>query len=186
MKDHAELKAKAQQELESFRRQSGRGWALLSSRRLLVLPDRLMTRLGGAAAIWRWTCVSPALLRAPDEVRQAVIAHEWGHARAGHCLATMGSLFGAAAYIASSFTQPPTPLWTALNILLLAGTCGAVLWAIHPNRELEADAVAVDLIGADQMAKGLRWIADQWLDGDMNENMRKRLARLDAIAESGR
>lgn len=77
-----ELRAIAQAEFAAFRRQTGRGRAYLSSPRLVVLPDRFMARFGGGAAIWRWTCVCPALLQAPADVRRAVIAHEWGHANA--------------------------------------------------------------------------------------------------------
>lgn len=175
-----ELRAIAQAELAEFRRQTGQGRAYLSSPRLMIFSDRFMRRFGGAAAIWRWTCICPALLHAPADVRQAVIAHEWGHANAGHCLGTMGALALGLLYSLSTWIAPATWAWVAFNITLLAVICGVLLWVIQPMREFEADAIAARLVGSATMAKGIRWVVDRMRDGKQNENVVARLAKLDA------
>ncbi len=175
-----ELHAIAQAELTEFRRQTGQGRAYLSSPRLVVLSDRFMRRFGGAAAIWRWTCICPALLHAPTDVRQAVIAHEWGHANAGHCLATMGSLALGLIYSVSTWVAPASWGWVSFNMALLGVICWVLLWVIQPLREFEADAIAARLVGPATMAKGIRWVVDHMRDGKPTETVVGRLAKLDA------
>lgn len=180
------LEATAQAEFLDFRGRTGRGWAYFSSPRLVVLPDRLMARFGGAASIWRWTCVCPKLLQAPAEVRQAILAHEWGHARSGHCLATTSAFAVALLYAYISETQPSTGPWLALNIALLLLVGSAVLWTIMPGREFEADDVAAKLLGPVQVVHGIRWIVDHLRDGVQSDAIIARLDRLDRGASEGR
>ncbi len=177
-----ELRAIAQAEFTEFRRQTGQGRAYLSSPRLVILSDRFMRRFGGAAAIWRWTCICPALLHAPADVRQAVIAHEWGHVNAGHCLVTMGSLVLGLIYVLSTWYAPKEWGWVAFNIGLLGVICLMLFWVIHPKREFEADAIAARLVGPATMAKGIRWVVDRMRDGNSTETVVGRLAKLDADA----
>ncbi len=173
----------AQAEYTEIREKIPSNLAVLSSPKLLVLPDRFMAKLGGAAAIYFWLCVSPTLLKAPQEVRQAVIAHEWGHIASGHCNATIGSLVMALLYVLITLATPPGYFWPAVNLVLL-GMIGAVLyWALNGLREFEADDKAADAVGAKNMAYGLRWIVDKMRAGEQTELVRERLRRLDERAE---
>lgn len=177
-----ELHRIAQAEYTEIREKIPSNLAVLSSPKLLVLPDRFMAKLGGAAAIYFWLCVSPTLLKAPQEVRQAVIAHEWGHIASGHCNATIGSLVMALLYVLITLATPPGYFWPAVNLVLL-GMIGAVLyWALNGLREFEADEKAADAVGAKNMAYGLRWIVDKMRAGEQTDLVRERLRRLDERA----
>lgn len=178
-----ELHRIAQAEYTEIREKIPSNLAVLSSPKLLVLPDRFMGKLGGAAAIYFWLCVSPTLLKAPQEVRQAVIAHEWGHIASGHCNATIGALVMALLYVLNTLATPPGTFWPAVNLVLL-GMIGAVLyWALNGLREFEADNVAADAVGAKNMAYGLRWIVEKMRAGEQTELVQERLRRLDERAE---
>lgn len=183
MPNRKELQRIAQAEYTEIREKIPSNLAVLSSPKLLVLPDRFMAKLGGAAAIYFWLCVSPTLLKAPQEVRQAVIAHEWGHIASGHCNATIGSLVMALLYVLITLATPPGYFWPAVNLVLL-GMIGAVLyWALNGLREFEADDKAADAVGAKNMAYGLRWIVDKMRAGEQTELVVERLRRLDERAE---
>lgn len=170
----------ARKELIEFAKRTGRGRAWLASSRLVILPHWFMRRFGGAAAIWRWTCISRELVdNAPADVRRAVIAHEWGHAYSGHCVATIGSLVLALCYAVSSTMSAGSIPWGLANIAMLAAIGTMLLWALHPKREFEADSIAVSLVGSAAMAAALRWIVDNVKDGQMPEAVANRLERLD-------
>lgn len=178
-----ELHRIAQAEYTEIREKLPSNLAVLSSPKLLILPDRFMAKLGGAAAIYFWLCISPTLLKAPKEVRQAVIAHEWGHIASGHCNATIGSLVMALLYVFITLATPPGYFWPAVNLVLL-GMIGAVLyWALNGLREFEADEKAADAVGAKNMAHGLRWIVDKMRNGEQTELVQERLRRLDERAQ---
>lgn len=178
-----ELQRIAQAEYTEIREKVPSKLAILSSPKLMVLPDRFMAKLGGAAAIYFWLCVSPILLEAPKDVRKAVIAHEWGHMASGHCNATIASLVMALLYVFLTLATPPGTFWPAVNLVLL-GMIGAVIyWALNGLREFEADEKAADAIGARNMAHALRWIVDKMRDGEQTELVRERLRRLDERAK---
>lgn len=177
-----ELHAIAQTEFDAIRVKLPSKLAVLASPKLVVLPDRFMAKLGGAAAIYFWTCVGPKLLAAPPEVRRAVIAHEWGHVASGHCNATIGALVGALLYVLITMATPPGYFWPAVNIVILGMTFLGLYWALHGKRELEADDLASMAVGAAGMAYALRWIIDHMRDGEQNEMVRERLRRLDQRA----
>lgn len=181
--DRKELQRIAQAEYTEIREKVPSKLAVLSSPKLLVLPDRFMAKLGGAAAIYFWLCVSPTLLKAPQDVRKAVIAHEWGHIASGHCNATIGSLVMALLYVFLTLATPPGTFWPAVNLVLL-GMIGAVLyWALNGLREFEADEKAADAVGAEGMAHALRWIVNKMRAGVQTELVQERLRRLDERAE---
>jgi Zn-dependent protease with chaperone function len=180
--DRKQLHAIAQQEYTEIREKVPSKLAVLSSPKLLVLPEKFMARMGGAAAIYFWLCVSPTLLNAPKDVRQAVIAHEWGHIASGHCNATIGSLIGALLYVLISLATPPGSFWPLVNLVLLGLMFSAIFWALHGHRELEADEKAADAVGAANMAHGLRWIVDRMRNGEQTDLVKERLRRLDARA----
>ena len=170
----------ARQELVEFAKRTGRGRAWLASSRLVILPHWFMKRFGGAAAIWRWTCISRELVdTAPADVRRAVIAHEWGHAYSGHCVATIGSLVLALCYGISSSIHAGSIPWGLANIGMLAAIGTMLLWALNPKREFEADAIAASLVGSAAMASALRWIVENVKGGQMPEPVVKRLERLE-------
>lgn len=177
--DRKELQRIAQAEYTEIREKVPSKLAVLSSPKLLVLPDRFMAKLGGAAAIYFWLCVSPTLLKAPQDVRQAVIAHEWGHIASGHCNATIGSLVMALLYVLITLATPPGTFWPAVNLVLL-GMIGAVIyWALNGLREFEADEKAAEAVGARNMAHALRWIVNKMRDGVQTDLVQERLRRLD-------
>lgn len=176
--DLKELRAIAQREFAAIRGRVPSRLALLSGRKLLVLPDRFMTRLGGAAAIYGWVCVSPELLKAPPAVRQAIIAHEWGHIACGHCNATLAGLVGVLIYGVISSTTGPGFFWPAVNLAILSIITVAMLWAIHPRREFEADARGAEAVGMASMAAALRWIVDRMNGGVVTDAVAARLDKL--------
>lgn len=177
--DLQELRAIAQREFAAIRGRVPSRLALLSGRKLLVLPDRFMTKLGGAAAIYGWVCVSPELLKAPPAVRQAIIAHEWGHIACGHCNATIAALVGALLYGVITTSTGPGFFWPAVNLANLCVIALALRWALHPKREFEADAKGAEAVGEASMAYALRWIVDRMNAGDVTESVAARLRRLD-------
>lgn len=181
--DRKELQRIAQAEYTEIRGKVPSKLAVLSSPKLLVLPDRFMAKLGGAAAIYFWLCVSPTLLKAPQDVRRAIIAHEWGHIASGHCNATIGSLVMALLYVLITMATPPGTFWPAVNLVLL-GMIGAVIyWALNGLREFEADEKAADAVGAKSMAHALRWIVIRMRGGVQTDLVQERLRKLDERAE---
>lgn len=74
----------AQAEYAELQRLRPSSLSFLASHRLVVLPDWFMRFYGGAAVLYRWTCIGNSLLDAPAEVRKAMLAHEWGHLARGH------------------------------------------------------------------------------------------------------
>lgn len=178
--DLKELQRVAQAEYTEIRELVPSKLAILSSPKLLVLPDRFLARHGGAAAIYFWLCLSPVLLHAPANVRKAVIAHEWGHIASGHCNATIASLVMALLYVLGTLASPPGTFWPAVNLVLL-GMIGAVLyWALNREREFEADEKAAAVVGALDMAHALRWMVEKMRNGEQSELVAERLRRLDA------
>lgn len=173
------LKARAQSDYERIRACRPGACAWHASPRLVVLPDRMMCRLGGAAVVYRWTCVCPALLRAPRRVRRAILAHEWGHVVRGHSLATCASLVLVAAFIVSfALTSAEAVLQPLANLLILAVAAGMSWWALHPGREYEADDVALSIVHADELWDGLAWACLRFRDGRVPVSLEARLGRL--------
>jgi peptidase M48-like protein len=176
----SELARAGQSDLTRFRQQTGRGAAWLTSGRLVVLPDWLMDRLGGAAAIYCWICISPRILAAPDQVRRAVIAHEWGHAVSGHCLAMMAAIVSAVIYAAVTLAAPAGSIGVGIFAIGLLGSMTILmLWALGGKREFEADAVAVELVGAADLAQALRWVVTNMRSGVQTDSIAERLRQLE-------
>lgn len=174
----------AQAEFTEIRQRSPSKKAFLSSPKLLVLPNRFMAKLGGAAAIYRWTCICPKLLEAPPDVRRGIIAHEWGHVASGHSLATMAALILVLIYATLTATMPGGYFWPLVNISLLSIITALLSWALNPKREFEADAHAAKAVGAQTVADSLRWIVEHIRAGEVNEEMIERLKRLDHESSS--
>ncbi|WP_017161546.1 M48 family metalloprotease [Xanthomonas phaseoli] len=173
-------RAAAQREFDAIRHQVRSRWTWLASPRLVVLPNRVMSLYGGAAVMYRWTCISPRLLAAPADVRRAILAHEWGHVVRGHTLATTAAM----ALAVSSAFLPDRGVWPLVSAveMLAAGIC--LLWALHLNREFEADEVAASVVGPAAAARGLRWVLGAVRNGKVDRKTARRLARLEATQEA--
>lgn len=130
---------------------------VIAGSRLVILPDRFLARMGGAASIYGYVCVSPRMLAAPRDVRRAVLAHEWGHVVRGHCMATQVALVLTALYAGMTLFGPTGSAWALVNIAVLATVTALLLWALDSRREFEADQVAVRAVGASAVAQGLEW-----------------------------
>lgn len=166
--------AAIQAEYDAIRRARPGRLAWLASPRLYVMPARFMRAFGGAAVMYRWTCIGPQVLHAPAPVRRALLAHEWGHVVRGHSLAAIASLVLLAAYIASP--------WPPVSIALLAALAAPTLWITRPARELEADDEAVALVGAAELAAAIRWAMARHEPGKRSALLAQRLARLDQLS----
>lgn len=170
--------SQAQSEYDDLRRRRPSRLAFLASPRLVILPDRLMRLYGGAAVLYRWTCIGRGLLEAPPEIRTAMLAHEWGHVVRGHALFTTTALIALICYLTVTTTG------TALCALLVIGTC--LCWVTQSTRELEADDVAVELVGAGATADGLTWCVDRYARGKPANGIKARLERLRQMRFGGK
>lgn len=160
----------AQIEYAELQRRRPSRLAFLASPRLVILPDRIMRLYGGAAVLYRWTCIGRGLLDAPADVRKAMLAHEWGHVSLGHSLVTTTALVALLVYLLH------TAVATALVALLVVGVC--FFWVTQHRRELEADDVAIALVGARRMADGLAWCVAYYAAGKPTAAVTRRLQRL--------
>lgn len=141
----------------------------------IVLSDRVMQRFGGAAVVYGFTFIGLAVAGAPEAIRGALLAHEWGHIARGHSFAALLSLVLLAACLAS----PPLQ---ALIVMCFLAMC--VLWLVHPSRELEADQVAEQLVGASNMVAALEWAVAHYAGGHAAPAVAKRIAILKRVARS--
>lgn len=166
--------AQLQAEYDELQRRRPSRLALLASKRVAVLPDWALRLYGGAAVLYRWTCVSRSMLDAPADIRRALLAHEWGHIARGHYLAALAALILLLAYITS-----PSRGGALIALLLLAPV---MLWLIHPRREDEADDVAVELVGVDQYHAALTWAVQRSAKGKPGKAVLARLERLKGMS----
>lgn len=179
----------AQTEYDSIRQQAPSPKALLISHRLVVLPNRVLAMHGGAAVIYGWLCVSPKLLGAPASVRNAILAHEWGHVASGHHLATIGAFSVALVYALATALPQGWP-WNVASTACYVTSGGLLVWAMLPTREAEADALASRLVGPAALLAALRWLRDNVHGGQSTKGADLRMARLAtqsgqaAVAES--
>jgi Zn-dependent protease with chaperone function len=164
------MEASVYSDYSTMRRRHPSAFGLFARSRPIVMSDKAMKRFGGAAVIYGFTFVARGVVDAPESVRAALLAHEWGHIARGHSFATLLSLVLLAAYIAA-----PSPPF-ALAVLCLLAPC--VLWQINPARELEADAVAVQLVGAANVADALEWAVARYAAGEPTPTITKRLAKI--------
>lgn len=178
-----ELHATAQAEFDSLRKRTPESKAIITGKRLVLLPERVMKRFGGAAAVYGWVCIGTSLLTAPPAIRQAVIAHEWGHVAAGHTNATLFTLPMLAAYIGINFTTRGGIFWPMVCLALLAAMALVLGWVLRPKREHEADAIAASLLGPQQLIDGLQWVSQHVHRTELTEDMNERIALLRAMQE---
>jgi Zn-dependent protease with chaperone function len=156
-------------------------WAGVFSSTLAVVPAKLARIYGGAVTWLRWIAVGEDLVAdAPEHVVRYVVAHEWGHVRCGHPLASMVIL--ACAIVTT--VCPRTPQWALLGWSIGMLGLAAIVWATRLEREFEADDKAAESVGLDGVREGLLWMVTHRAGG-LNPDRRARLVRTGWIAPQG-
>ena len=147
----------------------------LSRPRLVMLPPWWPVQLG-AWAYFNFVLIAPGIAAAPTAVRSYVLGHEYGHIHSGHTLLHFAYWICAAGAIAGMLMPAPV-----LGLVSLLGLSAVLIAVIRPStviaRELQADAVAVQIYGREAVLEGAMWMAKQ--SGSITSRMRRR--RLEAL-----
>lgn len=143
--------------------------------RLIFLPEWWPTKFN-AWAYGPCIFIAPGLKNAPDNVRQYILGHEYGHIYCNHTvlhltywLTLFTLIIGEVAHL---------PLLKGLSLLLLTLiTLSICTPSLAKKREFEADAVALSLLGKKVVLSGSVWMANK--TGTINNVFRQhRLVKL--------
>lgn len=102
--------------------------------------------------------IAPGLRDAPDDVRQYIIGHEYGHIYCGHTISHI--LYWMMFIILTIGNLANLPLLEGFSLILLVLiTLFICAPALAKKREFEADAIAISLLGRQVVLRGSLWMA---------------------------
>ena len=120
--------------------------------------------------------IAPGLREAPDDVRQYIIGHEYGHIYCGHTI--LHFVYWVMFLILTAGNSVHLQLLKGFSLVLLVlVTLFICAPSLARKREFEADAIAMSLFGKKIVLRGSLWMANK--TGTIGSLFRQhRLARL--------
>jgi Zn-dependent protease with chaperone function len=139
---------------EDFERINASSKALIKP--ALVFLPAWWPSSNAAFVYFQTTFIGSGLVRAPQEVRAYVLAHELAHIRLRH---TMGQVYyWLAALVAIGLSSAAPQRLAMIPMALVLASTAAWLFGGEERREFEADDEAAAMCGDAAVIKGLLWM----------------------------